>query len=352
MDSSAKEFLIRLLNAPGPSGYERPIQDVVRAYVRDFVDTVKTDSHGNVIAAKNPDAKLRLMFAGHCDQIGLLVSQIDDNGFIYTQTIGGWDPQQLIGQRMTIWSASGPIPGVIARKPIHLLTDEERKQVVKLQDLWIDIGAKNKAEVHEVIRVGDPVTLALGYQELRNNLANAPGMDNRTGLWVCIEGLRRAAQQSLKVALFAVSTVQEEIGLRGAQTSAYGIDPHVGIAVDVTHATDCPTIDKRQQGEISLGKGPAIFRGPNMNPVVTDRLIKLAEQKEIPYQLSAIARAAPNDSNALQLTRGGVATGLVAVPNRYMHSAVETISLDDIDHAANLLAAFAVDLAEGEEFTP
>jgi endoglucanase len=352
MEAAAKDFLIRLLNAPGPSGYERPIQDVVRAYVRDFADTVKTDCHGNVIAAKNPDAKLRLMFAGHCDQIGLLVSQIDDNGFIYTQTIGGWDPQQLIGQRMTIWTSSGPVPGVIARKPIHLLTDEERKQVVKLQDLWIDIGAKSKAEAQEVIRIGDPVTLALGYQELRNNLANAPGMDNRTGLWVCIEGLRRAAQQSLKVALFAVSTVQEEIGLRGAQTSAHGIDPHVGIAVDVTHATDCPTIDKRQQGEISLGKGPAIFRGPNMNPVVTDRLIKLATDQEIPYQLSAIARAAPNDSNALQLTRSGVATGLVAVPNRYMHSAVETISLEDIDHAATLLAAFAVDLAENEEFTP
>jgi endoglucanase len=352
MEAAAKDFLLRLLTAPGPSGYERPIQEVVRAYVRDFADTVQTDSHGNVIAAKNPDAKLRLMFAGHCDQIGLLVSQIDDNGFIYTQTIGGWDPQQLIGQRMMIWASGGPIPGVIARKPIHLLTDEERKQVVKLQDLWIDIGAKSKAEAQEIIRVGDPVTLALGFQELRNNLANAPGMDNRTGLWVCIEGLRRAARQSLRVALFAVSTVQEEIGLRGAQTSAYGIDPQVGIAVDVTHATDCPTIDKRQQGEVSLGKGPAIFRGPNMNPVVTERLIKLATDKEIPYQLTAIARAAPNDSNALQLTRSGVATGLVSVPNRYMHSAVETVSLDDLDHAANLLAAFAVDLAEHEEFIP
>ena len=352
MDPAAKDFLIRLLNAPGPSGYERPIQDVVRAYVREFADTVKTDSHGNVIAAKNPDAKLRLMFAGHCDQIGLLVSQIDDNGFIYTQTIGGWDPQQLIGQRMTIWGQKGPIPGVIARKAIHLLTDEERKQVVKLQDLWIDIGARSKAEVAELVRIGDPVTLELGYQEMRNNLANAPGMDNRTGLWVCIEALRRAAQQSLKVALFAVSTVQEEIGLRGAQTSAHGIDPHVGVAVDVTHATDCPTIDKRQQGEVALGKGPAIFRGPNMNPVVTERLLKVCADKQIPYQLTAIARAAPNDSNALQLTRAGVATGLVSIPNRYMHSAVETISLDDIDQAANLLAAFAVDLAEQEDFTP
>lgn len=352
MDPAAKDFLVRLLNAPGPSGYERPIQDVVRAYVREFADTVKTDSHGNVIAAKNPDAKLRLMFAGHCDQIGLLVSQIDDNGFIYTQTIGGWDPQQLIGQRMTIWSQQGPIAGVIARKAIHLLTDEEKKQVVKLQDLWIDIGARSKAEVAELVRIGDPVTLQLGYQEMRNNLANAPGMDNRTGLWVCIEALRRAAQQSLKVALFAVSTVQEEIGLRGAQTSAYGIDPHVGVAVDVTHATDCPTIDKRQQGEVALGKGPAIFRGPNMNPVVTERLLKVCSDQQIPYQLTAIARAAPNDSNALQLTRAGVATGLVSIPNRYMHSAVETISLDDIDHAANLLAAFAIDLAEQEDFTP
>ncbi|HTN77657.1 MAG TPA: M42 family metallopeptidase [Pirellulaceae bacterium] len=352
MDSAAKEFLIRLLNAPGPSGYERPIQDVVRTYVRDFADEVRTDSHGNVIAAKNTAASLRLMYAGHCDQIGLLVSQIDENGFIYTQTIGGWDPQQLIGQRMTVWTKTGPVSGVIARKAIHLLTEEERKQVVKLQDLWIDIGAKTKAEVQEIIRVGDPVTLQLGYQEMRNNLANAPGMDNRTGLWVCMEALRRASSQSLKVALYAVSTVQEEIGLRGAQTSAFGIDPHVGVAVDVTHATDCPTIDKRQQGEVSLGKGPAIFRGPNMNPVVTERLLKLCGDQQIPYQLTAIARAAPNDSNAIQIARSGVATGLVSIPNRYMHSAVETISLDDLDHAANLLAAFAVDLAETEDFTP
>jgi endoglucanase len=352
LDPAAKEFLIRLLNSPGPSGYERPIQDTVRSYVREFADSVKTDSHGNVIAAKNPGARLRLMFAGHCDQIGLLVSQIDDNGFIYTQTIGGWDPQQLIGQRMTIWTATGPVPGVIARKPIHLLTDEEKKQVVKLQDLWIDIGAKSKDEAKEIVRIGDPVTLALGYQEMRNNLANAPGMDNRTGLWVCIEALRRAASQSLKVGVFAVSTVQEEIGLRGVQTSAYGIEPHVGVAVDVTHATDCPTIDKRQQGEVSLGKGPVIFRGPNMNPVVTERLMKLAGEKEIPYQISALGRAAPNDSNSLQISRAGVATGLVSIPNRYMHSAVETISLDDLDHAANLLAALAMDLADEEDFTP
>ncbi len=350
METTAREFLRQILATPSPSGYERPVQDIVRKYVTDFADDVSTDVHGNVIMCRNPGAKLRVMFAGHCDQIGMLVTQIDDDGFIYAQTIGGWDPQQLIGQRMTIWSASGPLPAVIARKPIHLLTEDERKQVVKIKDLWLDIGAANKEEVDALVRVGDPATLQLGFQEMRNGLANAPGMDNKTGLWVVIEALRRT--KKLNCSLYAVSTVQEEIGLRGARTSAFDVDPHVGIAVDVTHATDCPTIDKHQNGEIKLNGGPVIFRGPNMNPVVTERLIATARAREIPVQLSAIGRATPNDANSIQITRGGVATGLVSIPNRYMHSAVETISLADIDHAASLLAKFAESLVEGDDFTP
>ena len=352
MEASAREFLIKLLETPSPSGYERPIQDVVRAYVGDFADRVSTDLHGNVIAVKNPDARLRVMFAGHCDQIGMLISHYNDNGFLHAQTIGGWDAQQLIGQRMAIWTAKGPLPAVISRKPIHLLTDEERKQVVKLEDLWLDIGAKNKDEAKELVRIGDPVTLKLGFQEMRNGLANSPAMDNKCGLWVVIEALRRAAQRDLKVAVHAVSTVAEEIGLRGAQTSAYGVDPHVGIAVDVTHATDCPTIDKRQQGDVALGSGPVIVRGPNMNPVVVERLIGLAQKLEMPHQLTASGKAQPNDSNALQISRAGVATGLVSIPNRYMHSAVEMISLDDIDRAADLLAEFVCSLSGDEDFTP
>jgi endoglucanase len=340
------------LETPSPSGYERPIQDLVRAYVGDFADRVTTDLHGNVIAAKNPEAKLRVMFAGHCDQIGMLISHFHDNGFLHAQTIGGWDAQQLIGQRMTIWTAKGPLPAVISRKPIHLLTDEERKQVVKLEDLWLDIGAKNKDEAKELVRIGDPVTLKLGFQEMRNGLANSPAMDNKCGLWVVIEALRRAAKRDLKVAVFAVSTVAEEIGLRGAQTSAFGIDPQIGIAVDVTHATDCPTIDKRQQGEVALGNGPVIVRGPNMNPVVVERLLSLAQQREIPHQLAASGKAQPNDSNAIQINRAGVATGLVSIPNRYMHSAVEMISLEDIDRAADLLAEFVGSLSGEEDFRP
>ncbi len=352
MEAAALDFFKKLLHTPSPSGYEAPIQAVVREYAASFADSIKTDLHGNVILAKNPNAPVRVMFAGHCDQIGMLVTHINDNGFIYGQTIGGWDPQQLIGQRMMIWSSGGPIPAVISRKAIHLLTDEERKQVVKLDDLWLDIGAKTKAEASELVRIGDPVTLQLGYQEMRNGLANSPAMDNKSGLWVCVEALRRAASQTLNVGAFCVSTVAEEIGLRGAQTSAFGVDPHIGIAVDVTHATDCPTIDKRQQGDIALGNGPVIFRGPNMNPKVTERLLETARAKEIPCQLSASGRAVPNDANALQLNRAGVATGLVSIPNRYMHSAVEMIALEDIDRAADLLAAFVVGLSGSDDFTP
>ncbi|MEO2047036.1 MAG: M42 family metallopeptidase [Pirellulales bacterium] len=352
MEPSAKAFLQQILETPSPSGYEQPVQELVREYVGKFADDVKTDLHGNVIACCKPEQPLRVMFAGHSDQIGLLVTYINDNGFLYTNTIGGWDPQQLIGQRMTIYTDNGPVRAVIARKPIHLLDQEERKQVVKTKELWLDIGAKDKKEASEIVRIGDPVTLELGYQEMRNGLANSPGMDDKTGLWVCVEALRRAAQRDLSVSLYAVATVQEEIGLRGATTSAHGVNPHVGIAVDVTHATDCPTIDKTQEGDISLGGGPVIYRGPNMNPVVVEHLRDSADFADITCQWGAIGRGTGTDANAIQLSRDGVAAGLVSVPNRYMHSAVEMVSLDDLDQCAELLAMFAVSLESNADFTP
>ncbi len=352
MESSAREFFETLLATPGVSGYEQKVQDEVRSYAADFTDSITTDLHGNVILCKNPDAKVRIMLAGHSDQIGLLVSQIDETGFLYTQTVGGWDPQQLIGQRMVVWTAKGPVDGVIARKAIHLLDESERKKVVKLQDLWIDIGASSKEDAESLVEIGDCVTFPLGMKELRNDLATAPAMDNRTGVWVVVEALRRASQLNSDVGFYAVSTVQEEIGLRGAKTAAFTVDPHIGIAVDVTHATDCPTIDKRQNGEIDLGGGPVIVRGPNINPEVASRLKSLASTNEIPFQVKALGRAAPNDSNALQVNRGGVAAGILAIPNRYMHSAVETISLSDIDHAASLLCHFAQSVRNAEDFIP
>ena len=352
MDAAALDFLRKILETPSPSGYEWPVQEVVRQYVAGFADEVSTDLHGNVIASKNPHAPLRLMFAGHADQIGLVVQYIDAEGFVYLQPIGGWDTQVLVGQPLSVWSAGGMVQGVMARKPIHLLSEEERKQVPKFKDLWLDIGAKNKEEADKMIRVGDPVTLTLGLKQLPNNLAYATGMDDKCGLWVAVEALRRAGKKKLSCAIFAVSTVQEEIGLRRAKTSSFSIDPRVGVAIDVTHATDCPTMDKKQEGDVRLGGGPVIYRGPNMNPAVVQRLIGAADRAGIAYQLAASGKPTGTDANMMQVSRGGMATGLVSIANRYMHSPCEMISLDDIDKAADLLAAFAEELTEDVNFTP
>jgi len=352
MDAASQSFLERLLNTPSPSGYERPVQEVVRDFVKPFAAPVQTDWHGNVIAAINPNGLPRVMLAGHCDQIGLMVVNIDKDGFLRVSAIGGWDVQQLIGQNMVVWTKCGPVPGVIARKAIHLQTPEDRKVVPEIKDLWIDIGVKNADEAKELVAVGDPVTFELGLRTLRNNLAAAPGMDNKVGVWVVMTALQLVAQGHPQAAVFAVSTVQEEIGLRGAQTSAYSVAPQLGIAVDVTHATDCPTIDENQHGKVKLGAGPVLYRGPNVNPVVFERLTSLAQQHDIPVQPGGLARAASNDSNVMQISRGGIATGLVTIPNRYMHSPVEMISLDDLDNAAKLIAHFCLSLTPTCDFTP
>jgi putative aminopeptidase FrvX len=354
LEPAALKFFKNLLDTPSPSGYESPLQQIVRDYLGDFADEVRTDLHGNVIVVKNPDAPLRVMYAGHCDQIGLIVQHIDDEGFLYIQPIGGWDPEVLIGQRMTVWTEGGPLVGVIARKPIHLLTEEERKQVPKMKDLWLDIGAAHKEEASKLVRIGDAITVQLQFHELLNQYAISPAMDDKAGCWVVLEALRRAGKgrKKLKCGLYAVSTVQEEVGLRGARTSAFGIDPQIGLAVDVTHATDCPTVEKKEEGDVRLGKGPVIHRGPNMNPKIVERLIRAATDAKIPYQLAALGKASPTDANSIQVNRAGVATGLVSIPNRYMHSPVEMISLEDLDHAADLLARFAETLDPTHDFTP
>ena len=354
MDESAAKFFRAAVETPSPSGYEEPIQALIRDYISSSAKEVRVDVHGNLIASTGNPEGPRLMYAGHCDQIGMLVSYIDENGFVFAQTIGGWDPQQLIGQSMSIWTRSGAIPAVISRKPIHLLTPGERKKVVELSDLWLDVGAADGKTAAGRIRIGDPVTLALRYQPLMGDLVSGPGMDNKTGMWTVMESLRRAQTDArdLRCHLHSVSTVQEEIGLRGAKTAAGSIQPDVAIAVDVTHASDCPTIDKQKQGKISIGEGPVIYRGPNINPKVAERLIELCEQFTIPFQLAAIGRATPNDANVLQIHGGGVATGLVAIPNRYMHSAVEVVSLADLHHVAQLLTEFSLALSSEDDFTP
>lgn len=351
MEHTSHEFLRQLLETPSPSGFEQPIQQVVRDFARGFADEVTTDRHGNVFAARFPEGRPadapRVMLAGHCDQIALMVQHVDESGYLYIQPIGGWDMQILLGQHLTVWTKTGPVPGVVARRAIHLLKPEERTKVPDFADVWVDIGARDRAEAESIVRHGDPVTFALGYRPLRNGLAASPAMDDKVGLWVVMEAVRLLRGRSLRAAVYGVSTVAEEIGLRGATTAAYGIDPTVGIAVDVTHATDTPGNDKKTQGEIKLGAGPVLFRGPNISPRVFDLLDELAKTHSIPVQVRGVPRATGTDANAIQISRAGVACGLLGIPNRYMHSPVEVIHLDDLANAARLLAEFC--LAVGPE---
>ena len=352
MQDASLAFLKSLLQTPSPSGFERPVQDVVRAWARSYADEVRTDRHGNVLAVLHPAGQPRIMLAGHCDQIGLMIQHIDDNGFLYVQPIGGWDMQILLGQNLTVWTREGPVAAVVARRATHLLSNEERNKVPQFTDVWVDIGTKDRKEAEALVTPGDPVTLELGYRELRNGLATAPGLDDKVGVWTVMEVLRLLHGRSLQAAVYCVSTVQEEIGLRGATTSAYGIHPAVGIAVDVCHATDTPGNDKKQLGDTRLGAGPALFRGANINPRLSEGLERAAREHAIPVQVRGAPRATGTDANVIQLSREGVATGLVGIPNRYMHSPVEVVSLADLEHAARLLAEFCASVTAQTDWTP
>jgi len=354
MNEASHDFLRELLETPSPSGYERPVQDVVRRWAGPLASEVRTDRHGNVIAVLHPGqpSGLRIMLAGHCDQIGLMVQHVDGDGFLYVQPIGGWDVQILLGQYITVWAAGGPIQGVLSRKAPHLLTNEERNKVPQFHDLWVDIGAKTKEEAEALIRPGDPATITLGYRPLRNGMAASPAMDDKVGLWVAMEALRLLTERERRASVYAVSTVQEEIGLRGAATSAYGINPQVGIAIDVCHATDTPGNDKKSLGEVKLGAGPVLFRGPNINPRVFAELEAAAKRVNVPVQIRGVAKATGTDANVIQISREGVAAGLIGIPNRYMHSPVEVVHLDDLDNAARLLAEFCAGVSGDYDWTP
>jgi len=360
MHEPSHAFLKKLLATPSPSGYERPIQDMVRAWAANYADEVRTDRHGNVLAIRHPGRDRpsgsgeppRVMLAGHCDQIGLMVQHIDENGFLYVQPIGGWDMQILLGQHLTVWTDIGPVAGVIGRRATHLMTGEERNKVPQFTDVWVDIGAKDRKDAEELVSAGDPVTIELGYRPLRNGLAASPAMDDKVGLWTVMEALRLLRDRPLQCAVYCVSTVQEEIGLRGATTSAHAIHPTVGVAVDVCHATDTPGNDKKQLGDTRVGGGPVLFRGPNINPRVLERLQESAKKVEVPVQVRGTPRATGTDANTMQLSREGVAVGLIGIPNRYMHSPVEIVSLDDLDRAARLLAEFCAAVTPQMDWTP
>jgi len=345
-------FLKKLVDTPSPSGFEQPVQRLVREELKKFADEVKTDVHGNVVGVKNPDGFPRIMLSGHCDEIGFMVKYIDKNGFVYFSSIGGVDAHIVPGQRVKIHTKNGSILGVVGKKPIHVMEKEERKKVVELSHQWIDIGVKSKKEVEKIVEIGDSITFAPGLEKLQGNLVVSRGFDDKMGIFVICEVLRALSGQTVEASIFAASTVQEEIGLRGAQTAAYSINPQIGIAIDVDVATDFPEMDKKKEGDIRIGKGVVIFRGPNINPKVEEILIQTAKEEKIPYQLAGESRATSTDANVIQISRAGVATGLVSVPLRYLHTPVEVLSLSDIETTVRLLVCFINRVKKETSFIP
>ncbi len=356
MRAQSFAFLQALTQAPSPSGYEQPAQKVFREYIRKHVDQVRTDVLGNTIGLIRGQGKNRptVMLAGHCDEIGFMVKYIDDQGYAYFAAIGGVDEQLLPGKRVWIHSRKGPLVGVVGRKPIHLIDPKDRDKVSRIHNLFIDFGAQNKKEAEESVRIGDPITFAVGLERLKGERVVSRGFDDKIGSFVVAEVLRRVGEKRNRprCEVFGVSTVQEEIGLRGATTSAYEIQPDIGIAVEVGHASDYPDVDKKQVGEYKLGGGPIVARGANVNPLVYDLLLDAARRGRIPIQVLGAPRATGTDANVIQLSRKGVATGLISVPLRYMHTPGEVLSLEDLEYTCELLVGFIYLIREGMDFTP
>ncbi|HEY0867887.1 MAG TPA: M42 family metallopeptidase [Fimbriimonas sp.] len=356
MRTASLDFLKAIVNVPSPSGFEERAAEVYRGYVEPIADEVRTDVHGNVYAILNPQAEMKVMLAGHMDEIGFIVHHIDDSGLLYFSGIGGHDSTIPIGQRVWIHTRDGQVTGIIGRKAVHLLEEDERKKKPEIKDLWIDIGASNKDEVKEAgVRLGDCVTYQYEFQMLLGDRATARGFDNKMGSFIVAETLRLLKEDGgldPGVGVYAVATVQEEVGLRGARTAAYNIGAQSGLAVDVNHAIDYPTVSKTRHGTMDVGKGPSLTVGSNSNPIVNRMVCDAGDEDGIPYQIDVSPGPTGTDGNAMQLNMGGMAVGIMGVPLRYMHTPCELLSLKDVEDCARLMAAYCRRVKPDTDFRP
>lgn len=347
------DFLERFMKCSSPSGYEVEAAKCYREYLKPYCAEVRGDVLGNSIAVLNPKAKFKVMLAGHYDEIGFQVVYISDEGLIYFRANGGIDKLNIPASEVEILTAKGRVPGVIGKKPIHLLKESERNQAVELTDMWIDIGASSRAEAEKLVAIGDPVAERANFRMLNKNRFISKGTDDKIGAFVVAETMKALSKRKLNVAVYGVGTVQEEVGLRGSHASAFGVDPNVGFAIDVGFATDIPDIPKKIWGDITLGKGAALSRSCDNNPVLGEFIRKVAKVKRIPYQESVAHRATGGtDTASIQLTRAGVATALLSMPNRYMHSMVEMCDLRDAEAAVKLLTESIAAMTGKESFIP
>ncbi|MDP9385364.1 MAG: M42 family metallopeptidase [Actinomycetota bacterium] len=337
------DVLRRLITAPGPSGYEQAPAAVFREACAAFGAEVAHDSIGSTVArVKGTGGGPLTAVIGHVDEIGLIVHHIDDEGFLWFTGVGGWDPMILVGQRVEISTRDGKVPGVVGKKPIHLLKEEERKKVPELRDLHVDIGAANGDEARAMVRIGDVAVIAAEPVELPNGRVISRSMDNRLGCFVAYEAARLVAEAGGAPGdIAAVAVAQEEITFGGAHTTAYSLRPDVAIVVDVTFATDAPGSNEKELGSHKFGSGAVLTRGSTLDPQVFELLHEAGEVEGIPFTVSASSRATGTDADAVHVSRGGIPTAVVSVPLRYMHSPVEMVALSDVDACARLIAAFA-----------
>ncbi len=347
---SVPVFLSELLHARSPSGYESEAQAVFDRHVKPAADTYANDALGNRIASLNPSGDPVLMLAGHMDELGLIVTYVNKDGFVYFDTIGGHDLSVISGRRVLIQTANGLVKGVTGKRAIHLMDEEDRKKVPKRHEIWIDIGAKSKKDALARVAIGDVATYDHELELIHGSIGTARAFDNKVGAYIVGETLIRLAREKKKLAarVVAVATSQEEIGVRGATTAAYAVNPHIAVAIDVGHATDHPDCDQRKFGETTLGGGPILCRGANINPKVFEKLLAAAKKARVPHQFEADPRPTGTDARAVQMARGGVATGLVSIPLRYMHTPSEVVDLEDVERCVKLLVEFAKALEKGD----
>ncbi len=341
-----------LVRAPGPSGHESSPARVWREFCSAFADDVGSDHLGSSFArVRGTAGGPSLAVVGHIDEIGLHVSHIDDDGYLRFGQVGGWDPIVLVGQRVELQTRGGPIGGIIGRKPIHLLKEDDRKRVPELKDLHIDIGAKDGDEARELVRIGDVAVIDAAPVLFRHDRVVSRSLDNRVGCYVAAETARLVAERGGAPGdVLALAVVQEETTFAGARTSAFAHEPDLAIAVDLTFATDQPGIELGPITRHKMGSGPVIARGTTLHPQMFELLHAAAEAESIPFTVESLGRATGTDADAIHLSRAGVPTGLVSVPCRYMHSPVEMVALEDIAAAARLIAAFAQRLEPGMSF--
>lgn len=353
MEKNDRAYLKRLLETPSVTGCEVPVANLVRERLAGTADEVSTDVMGSVHAVlKGTGEGPSVMLAAHMDEIGLMVTYISDDGYLSVAMVGGVDAAILPGMRVDVHTAKGPLRGVVGRKPIHLIEPDERKKVTPLSDLVIDLGLPAK-KVKKRVRIGDVITFGVGFERFGAGMAVSRAFDDKCGVWIACRVMEELKAQGGAAGDFiAAATVQEEIGTRGAITSAYGVDPDVGLAFDVTHATDYPGISKTKYGDIRCGGGPVIARGPNINPVVFERLVAAAEEEGIAYQLEAEPSVTGTDARSIQITREGKACGLLSVPLRYMHTPTEVVALSDLEATVRLIVRFVRDLDADVSFVP